>query len=194
MQLEGRCGQTSNTSAVKIRINRRSRANTKPNAPVTNRLTNICSHVVPIKDKAFIFSLRCCLSLLSYRYMQANVQHTRTHPMSLGPTQHLLTMCLMIINEPSWVEWEALSHLFYWQEEDWEPQGHSTVSITLPNDSSCSLSCMRSHTFWTQSDTKSPMPGSCWQTEITTLAVCHFYQARPIKPFLKHHTWAFPVC
>lgn len=58
----------------------------------------------------------------------------------------------MIINEPSWAGREALSHFFHRQEEDWEPQGHPTVSITLPNDSLCSLSlthpCVFSQKKW----------------------------------------------
>lgn len=51
----------------------------------------------------------------------------------------------MIINEPSWVGWEVLSHPLHRQEEDWEPQGHPSVSITLPNDSSSSLKSMCTH-------------------------------------------------
>ena len=65
---------------------------------------------------------------------------SKTHTtLSWGSEQHILTMCLMIINEPSWIGREALSHPFHRQEEDWEPQGHPSVSIILPNDFSPSL-------------------------------------------------------
>lgn len=52
----------------------------------------------------------------------------------------------MIINEPSWAGREALSHPLHRQEEDWEPQGHPTVSITLPNDSYRYLGRVRART------------------------------------------------
>lgn len=97
-------------------------------------------HAAVIRDKA-----SCSVSiLLSLTLSDINIHaqtSTCTHrcnSLSWGSEQHLLTVCLMIINEPSWVGREALSYPLHRQEEDWEPQGHPTVSITLPNDFSCS--------------------------------------------------------
>lgn len=107
---------------------------------------HICSDVQRLSSEIRLpfLSLSCCLSLSvmhTCTQTEASGQIHRRTTQFWGPELHLLTVCLMIINEPSRVGREALSHPLHRQEEDWEPQGHPTVSISLPNDSSCSLTC-----------------------------------------------------
>lgn len=128
-RLTGRCGLTGNMSASN-----------------TGWQTHMLRCEALLERDKTSFSVSVVLSLtLSNTHTQSHTQtsaHTRKRTtLSWGPEQHLLTVCLMIINEPSWVGREALSHPLHRQEEDWEPQGHPTVSITLPNNSSPSFTC-----------------------------------------------------